>query len=118
LATNETEKAVAEAQRSLAATKPDSLYRQIAVVTLATAEEQRKDCKAAMQHYSEAQSISGALQSRAMLGKARCAEQLGDTQTAIAAYKEYLKENPGSPLAIKIAELEMKLPAAAAPPIK
>jgi hypothetical protein len=118
LATSETEKAVTEAQRSLAATRPDSLYRQIALVTLATAEEQKKDCKTAVQHYSEAQSISGALQSRAMLGKARCAEQLGDTKTAIAAYKDYVKENPGSPLGIKVAELEAKVPTTAAPASK
>ena len=112
LATSETEKAVTEGQRSLAATKPDSLYRQIALVTLATAEEQKKDYKTAIHHYSEAQTISGALQSRASLGKARCAEKLGDTQTAIVAYKEYLKENPGSPLAIKLAELEVNTPGA------
>ena len=118
LATNETEKAVAEGQRSVAATKPESLYRQIALVTLATAEEQKKDCKTAVQHYGEAQTISGALQSRAMLGRARCAEQLGDTQTAIAAYREYLKENPGSPLTIKLAELEAKVPATPAPASK
>lgn len=113
LATNDTDKAINEAQRSLVATRPDSFYRQIALVTLAAAEEQKKDCKTAVQHYSEAQSISGALQSRAMLGKARCAEQLGDSATAIAAYKDYLKENPGSPLAVKLAELEAK---SAAPP--
>ena len=111
LATNEPEKAVSEGQRSVAATKPESLYRQIALVTLANAEEQKKDCKTAVQHYGEAQSISGALQSHAVLGRARCAEQLGDTQTAIAAYREYLKENPGSPLTIKLAELEAKVPA-------
>ena len=108
LATNDTDKAVSEAQRSLAATRPNSLYRQIALVTLATAEEQRKDCKSAVQHYNEAQNISGALQSRAMLGKARCAEQIGDTRSAVAAYKEYLKENPGSPLSVKLGELEAK----------
>jgi predicted negative regulator of RcsB-dependent stress response len=108
LATSESDKAVSEAQRTLAATRPGSFYRQIALVTLATAEEQKKDCKNAVQHYSEAQNISGALQSRAMLGKARCAEQLGDTPTAIAAYKNYLKETPGSPWAVKLAELEAK----------
>ena len=108
IATNETDKAVNEGQRSLAATRPNSFYRQIALVTLATAEEQKKDCKTALQHYSEAQNISGALQGRAMLGKARCAEQLGDTATAIAAYKEYLKETPASPWAVKVAELEAK----------
>jgi hypothetical protein len=108
LATGDTDKAVSEGQRSLAATRPNSLYRQIALISLATAEEGKKDCKAALQHFSEAQNISGPLQGRARLGKARCAEQLGDTATAIAAYKEYLKETPGSPLAVKLAELEAK----------
>jgi predicted negative regulator of RcsB-dependent stress response len=106
LATNELDKAVNEAQRALAGTRPNGFYRQIALITLATAEEQKQDCKTAAQHYAEAQKISGALQGRAMLGKARCAEALGDTATAIAAYKEYLKDNPGSPLALKLAELE------------
>lgn len=114
LATNDAEKAVSQAQRTVAATSPNSFYRQIALVTLATAEEQKKQCQTAIQHYSEAQNIEGALQSRAILGKARCAEELGDTNTAITAYKEFMKENPGSPLAIKVAELEAKLPTAAA----
>jgi predicted negative regulator of RcsB-dependent stress response len=106
LATNDLDKALSEAQRSLAATRPSSLYRQIALTTLATVEERKKQCKAAIEHYSQAQNIAGALQSRAMLGKARCAEELGDTSTALAAYKEYIKENPGSSLAVKVAELE------------
>jgi tetratricopeptide (TPR) repeat protein len=117
LAMNETDKAVNEAQRTLAGTRPNSFYRQVALVTLATAEEQKNDCKAAAEHYSEAQNISGALQGRAMLGRARCAEQAGDNATAIAAYKEYLKENPGSPLAVKLAELEAK-GVVAAPTVK
>jgi predicted negative regulator of RcsB-dependent stress response len=112
LATNDTDKAISEAQRTLAATRPGSFYRQIALVTLGAAEEQKKDCKNAVQHYSEAQSIAGALQGRAMLGKARCAEQLGDTTTAIAAYKDYLKETQVSPWAVKLAELESKSSAA------
>ncbi len=99
----------------MAATRPGSFYRQIALVTLATAEEQKKDCKTAVQHYNEAQNISGALQGRAVLGKARCAEQLGDTATAIAAYKDYVKETPGSPLVVKLAELEAKSTGAALP---
>jgi predicted negative regulator of RcsB-dependent stress response len=118
LAMNDTEKAMTEAQRTVVATSPNSFYRQIALVTLATAEEQSKQCQTAIQHYSEAQNITGALQGRAMLGKARCAEELGDTNTAIAAYKEYLKENPGSPLAIKLAELEAKAAVAPAKPTK
>jgi hypothetical protein len=108
LATNDLDKAVSEAQRSVTATRPNSLYRQIALVTLATAEERKQQCKAALGHYSEAQNIAGALQSRATLGKARCAEQLGEIATALAAYREYVKENPGTVLAIKVAELEAK----------
>ena len=113
LAMNETDKAINEAQRTLAGTRPSSFYRQIALVTLAAAEEQKNDCKGAVQHYSEAQTIPGPLQGRAMLGKARCAEQSGDTATAITAYKEYLKDNPGSALAVKLGELEAKAPVAA-----
>ena len=40
--------------------------------------------------------------------RARCAEALGDSQTALQAYKDYLKDNPGSPLALKVTELEVK----------
>jgi hypothetical protein len=110
LATKEIDKAISAAQRSLTATKPNSLYRQIALFTLASAEEQKNKCQAALEHYSNAQSIAGALQSSAALGKARCAEQMGDTKTAIATYKEYLRDNPGSPFAMKLAELEAKNP--------
>ena len=114
LATNDLEKAIAEGQRSLAATDPNSMYRQIALVDLATAEEQKQQCKPAIDHYSEAQAISGPLQSKALLGKARCAEQLGNAATAVTAYKEFVKDNPGSPYAVKVAELEAKLAAAGA----
>jgi len=114
----DTDKALSEAQRSLAATSPNSFYRQIALVTLGTAEEQKKQCKSALEHYAEAQNISGPLQTRAVLGRARCAEELGDLNAAIAAYKEYVKDNPGSPWIIKLAELEAKTPAGAAPQTK
>jgi tetratricopeptide (TPR) repeat protein len=84
------------------------------LIALATAEERKNQCKDAIGHYREAQNIAAALQNRAILGKARCAEQLGDTETALAAYKEYLKDNPGSPFAVKVAELESKGTAAPA----
>lgn len=108
LATNDLDKAVTEGQRSLTATRPNSLYRQIALTTLATAEERKGQCQSAIQHYDEAQRINAALQGRALLGKARCAETLGDVAAALGAYKEYLQENPASPLAVKVAELEAK----------
>ena len=114
LALNEGEKAASAAQRSVTATRPNTLYRQIALIALATAEERNGQCKAAIERYREAGKISAALQSRAILGKAQCAEQIGDNATAIEALKEYVKENPGSPLVFKLSELEAKAPAAKA----
>jgi hypothetical protein len=46
-----------------------------------------------------------------VLGNARCSEKLGDLPAAIAAYNEYLKLQPGSPVALQVAELESKLTA-------
>src|SRR5262245_41097406 len=107
-AVSDLDRALSEAQRSLTATKPNTLYRQIALYTLADIEERKNQCQAAIEHYGEAQKIAGPVQTNAALGKARCAEQNGDLKAAIAAYKELLKENPGSPYALKLAELEAK----------
>ncbi|MBM4262042.1 MAG: tetratricopeptide repeat protein [Deltaproteobacteria bacterium] len=109
LALNDIEKAQPAAQRFLTATKPDTLYRQIGLVTLATIEERKNLCKQAIDKYAEAARIAGALKDRAILGKARCAAQNGDNKTAVDAYKEYLKENPNSPAPSQLAELEAKV---------
>lgn len=108
LAIGELDKALSEAQRSLTATRPNTLYRQIALYTLATVEERKNQCQAAIEHYDQAHKISEAFQTDAVLGKARCAEQVGDLKTALAAYKDFLKENPSSPYALKVAELEAR----------
>jgi hypothetical protein len=108
LALNDTGKAASAAQRSVTATRPNTLYRQIALIALATAEERRGQCQAAIEHFREAGKIPAALQSRALLGRAQCAEQIDDHVTAVQALKEYLKDNPGSPFAFKLAELEAK----------
>ncbi len=108
MALNDMDKAIAAAQRFVFATSPDSLYRQIGLVSLATAEERKKQCKQAIEHYAEAERINGPLKEKATLGKAGCAEQLGDFKSALAAYQEYLKDHPGSFVALQIAELEAK----------
>ena len=105
LATGELDKALESAQRAVTATAPNTLYRQLALMALASAEERKNNCKTAVEHFSQAQKIAGSLQSSALLGKARCAEQLGDKATMIASYKEYLKENPRSFVALKLAEI-------------
>jgi predicted negative regulator of RcsB-dependent stress response len=108
LTQNQLDKAIPAAQRFIAATAPDSMYRQIGLVALATAEERKNQCPQAAQHYAEAARINSALKERATLGKARCAAQNGDTKTALEAYREYLKENPNSPVSMQVAELEAK----------
>lgn len=110
VALNDLDKGLSSAQRAVAATTPNTLYRQLALMALANAEERKNQCKAAIDHYSEAQRISAALQYDAALGKARCLEQLGDLAGAVTAYKEIMKDAANSPLGIKISELEAKTP--------
>ena len=69
LATHQLEKALSAAERSVAATKPDSLYRQIALVTRAETEEQMKQCKVAIEHFAEAEKITGACNPARRLAK-------------------------------------------------
>jgi len=106
LAKSDLDKALNSAQRAVTATAPNTLYRQLALIALASAEERQNQCKTAIEHFSEAHKIAGALQGSALLGKARCAEQLGDKALLIATYKEYVKDNPGSFVALKLAEIE------------
>ena len=118
LAMGNADKALTSAERAVSATGPETLYRQIALIAQASAEERKNNCKAAIAHYAEAQAITAALQGNATLGKARCAEQLGDKTTAIVSYKDYVKENPGSPFALKLAELESTAAKTVAAPAK
>jgi len=111
LAVADFDKAINAGHRFVSATKPDTLYRQIGLVTLAFAEEQKRQCKEAGGHYAEAEKISGPFRASAIMGRARCAEQLGDVKAALAAYKDQLREQPGSLLSLRVAELEAKLAA-------
>jgi predicted negative regulator of RcsB-dependent stress response len=108
LALNNLDKAITTAQRFIATTSSDSLYRQIGLLALATAEERKNNCKQAIAHYAEAERIHIAMREKATLGKARCAQQIGDTKTALSAYRDYLKDHPGSYVQLEIAELEAK----------
>lgn len=115
LGLGEPAKALAPAERFLSATGPDTLYRQIAAMTLAAIDERQNQCKQAVTRYAEAERINGALQQEARLGKARCAEQLGDFQAAAVSYRDFLKEDQDSLVSVRLAELEgkMKAPPAA-----
>ena len=64
----------------------------------------------AIQHYTAAERIPAALKEAALLGKARCLTAVGDNPSAIAAYQQYIKENPHTPtstrLILKVAEIQ------------
>ena len=108
IALGELDKALSSGQRAVTASRPNTLYRQLALMTLANAAEQKNDCRQAIESYNEAQKIAAAQQAEALLGKARCLEKTGDTAGALAAYKEHVKEQPGSIMSAKVAELESK----------
>ena len=110
LATNDLDKATTAAQRFVASTDQTSIYRQIGLITLGHIEELKTQCRDAIQHYVEAERITGALRESAVLGKARCYTAIGDNKSAIAGYQQYVKENPNSPIAarltLQVAELQ------------
>lgn len=113
MALGELDKALSAGQRAVGATRPGTLYRQLALMTVASAAEQKNDCRQAIEAYSEAQKIVAARQNEALLGKARCLEKSGDVAGALAAYIEYEKDQPGSVISGKVAELEAAKPAVA-----
>lgn len=113
LATNDLDRAAAAAQRFIAATDQNSVYRQIGLMTLGHIQEVKNQCAGAIQHYTDAERITGALKESAVLGKARCYTVVGDNKSAIFAYQQYIKENPNSPIAarlmLQVAELQAKI---------
>jgi outer membrane protein assembly factor BamD (BamD/ComL family) len=112
LATNDLEKATSAAQRFVASTDQASIYRQIGLITLGHTKELKTLCRDAIQLYAEAERLTGPLKETAVLGKARCYTAIGDNKSAIAAYQQYVKENPNSPMAarltLQVAELQTK----------
>ena len=113
LALGDLAKATTAAQRFIIATDPNSLLRQIGLLTLAIVEERKSQCNEAIKNYVEAGKIKAAFTESALLGEARCAIQLGDLKGAIAAYRQLLKDQPESPIAnyvrFQIDELESRL---------
>ena len=115
IAINDFNNALTAAQRFVNATSPDSVYRQMGLVTMAYAEEGKNQFKEALQHYSEAARITGAFKDQALLGKARLSERSGDLKGAIAAYRDYVQDTADSSVTLQIADLEAKLASQPAP---
>jgi predicted negative regulator of RcsB-dependent stress response len=115
LALNDFPKAINAVERFIAGTDPNSLMRQIGLLTLADIEERQSQCKEAIKNYSDAGKIKAAFAERAFLGEARCAVQMGDLLRGLAAYRQLVKDEPESQLAsyvrFQISELESKIAA-------
>lgn len=109
----EFDKALSAAQRFVATTEPNSLYRQMGLVQLAYIEGLKGQCPQAIKHYTEARQISGPYKDRAILGSADCYAQTGDDKAALSAYREYLADNPeatnSTDIKLRVAELESKV---------
>ena len=86
-----------------------SYLQQQALVNLAYALERKGDAAAAATRYDEATGVSGPYTPFALLGAARCREQLGDRDNARKAYERLVHEFPQAPevdvVNAKLAEL-------------
>jgi hypothetical protein len=109
LAVDDLDKSIAAAQRFIAGTRSNSLFRQMGLLALGAAKEKKQDCKQAVEHYSQAARINAALRDQATMARGRCSEKIGDIKGAVAAYQEYLKNNPDPPFAVHVTELEAKV---------
>jgi tetratricopeptide (TPR) repeat protein len=69
-------------------------FTQLALCQLGVANENLNDFKQAQQAYARAAAIQGPERSRAALSSARMLAKLGDKRGAIAAYQNFMKQNP------------------------
>ena len=106
---NNFESAVLLLQDGLDARQWPSYLQQQALVNLAYALERKGDAAAAASRYDEASGMQGPYTPSAILGAARCREQLGDRENARKAYERLVREYPQAPeidvVTAKLAEL-------------
>jgi tetratricopeptide (TPR) repeat protein len=93
LAQNQTSKA-RDALRSYLAEGRNSLFRQMALVQLGVTDEDLGDYHGARAAYLQAAELNGPEKARAQMSAARTLGLIGDRQGAIAAYQQFLRENP------------------------
>jgi predicted negative regulator of RcsB-dependent stress response len=74
-----------------------SQFKNLALVQLGVAYENLGDFKKAHDAYAQAATIAGPAKASAQLGVARTLLNEGDTTGAIAAWRQFLAENPFSP---------------------
>ncbi|MBV8772874.1 MAG: tetratricopeptide repeat protein [Deltaproteobacteria bacterium] len=80
------------------------LFRQMALVQLGVSNENLGEYRNAHAAYLHAAQLDGPEKARAQIGAARTLARLGDRQGAIAAYQQFLRENPFSQQSVEITE--------------
>src|SRR6266581_1899174 len=78
LAINDSDKAITAAERFIAGTSSDSLYRQMGLLALASAGEQKHQCRQAVAHYSQAELCKLSLCSANPIARRRSVTDLRD----------------------------------------
>lgn len=80
------------------------LFRQMALIQLGVANENLGDYHDANAAYVKAAQLNGPEKARAQISAARTLARLGDRHAAIAAYQQFLRENPFSEQSVEVTE--------------
>jgi predicted negative regulator of RcsB-dependent stress response len=117
LAQNQTSKARDELRNYLAE-GGNSLFRQMALTQLGVTDEDLGDYHGAYAAYVKAAQLDGPEKARAQIGTARTLALIGDRQGAIAAYQQFLRENPFAQQRDEVIEALAQMGAPPEPPAK
>ncbi|MGH7932671.1 MAG: tetratricopeptide repeat protein [Candidatus Binataceae bacterium] len=83
-----------DAFKGYLANDPQPPFKGMALNQLGVAYEDLGDFKQAHQAYSEAAALPGGQKTQAALASARMLVKMGDSKSAIAAYRQFLTDNP------------------------
>lgn len=103
--------AIATLEELTARVSADTLNGQLALLSLALAHERNDDCQSALGIIAHVVGQAGPFEQEALLAKARCSVRAGELENAIGAYRDYLKQFPGSEnpeISLKLQELEAR----------
>jgi len=116
LAQNQTSRA-RDALRGYLADDGNRLFRQMALIQLGVTDEDLGDYRGARTAYLEAAQLAGPEKTRAQIGAARTLGLIGDRRGAIAAYQQFMRENPFAQERNEVIEALAQMGAQPAPPI-